>query len=44
LINSDTRSRLSELKPIVDQFNFIDKVSADIEKLSRELGSKIKEA
>jgi hypothetical protein len=28
------RKQLAEFKPIADQFNFIDKVSADIEKLS----------
>ncbi|HXO75818.1 MAG TPA: hypothetical protein VN824_11295, partial [Puia sp.] len=33
----DTRRQLSEFKPIADQFNFIVKVSADIEKLSAPL-------
>jgi len=28
---------LAEFKPIADQFNFIEKVSADIEKLSRRI-------
>jgi uncharacterized membrane protein (TIGR01666 family) len=37
IMHSDTRTRLSEFKPIVDQFNFIAKVAADIEKLSRNL-------
>jgi uncharacterized membrane protein YccC len=32
-----TRKQLAEFKPIADQFNFIDKVSADIEKLSRTI-------
>ena len=32
--DSHTRRELSALKPIVDQFNFIDKVASDIEKLS----------
>ena len=35
---SATRRQLSAFKPIVDQFNFIDKVSVNIEKLSKELG------
>jgi acyl-CoA reductase-like NAD-dependent aldehyde dehydrogenase len=39
IIESDTRKTLSELKPVIDQFNFIAKVSADIEKLSYELSS-----
>jgi hypothetical protein len=39
IIDSDTRQRLSGLKPIVDQFNFIAKVSVNIERLSKELGS-----
>jgi len=34
---SDTRKQLSGFKPIVDQFNFIAKVTADIEKLSQSL-------
>lgn len=33
-VAGDTRRRLSEFKPIADQFNFIVKVAADIEKLS----------
>jgi len=36
---SPTRKQLSAFKPIVDQFNFIDKVSVNIEKLSKELGT-----
>jgi hypothetical protein len=36
---SATRKELSALKPIVDQFNFIDKVSNNIEKSSRELAA-----
>ena len=32
-----TRRQLAEFKPIADQFNFIAKVSADIEKLSRSI-------
>ncbi|HVW60645.1 MAG TPA: FUSC family membrane protein [Puia sp.] len=39
IVDSDTRRRLSGLKPIVDQFNFIAKVSVNIERLSKELGS-----
>jgi hypothetical protein len=39
VIDSDTRRQLSGLKPIVDQFNFIAKVSVNIEQLSKELGS-----
>jgi hypothetical protein len=35
--DSDTRLQLSEFKPIVDQFNFIAKVTAEIERLGREL-------
>jgi len=35
---SATRRQLSAFKPIVDQFNFIDTVSVNIEKLSKELG------
>ena len=31
---TQARKQLAEFKPIADQFNFIDKVSADIEKLS----------
>lgn len=38
IIDSDTRKQLSGLKPIVDQFNFIAKVSVNIERLSKELG------
>jgi hypothetical protein len=34
---TQTRKQLAEFKPIADQFNFIDKVSADIEKLSRTI-------
>jgi uncharacterized membrane protein (TIGR01666 family) len=34
---SEVRRRLSEFKPIADQFNFIVKVAADIEKLSAPL-------
>ena len=37
----DTRRQLSEFKPIADQFNFIVKVSADIEKLSAPLHTAI---
>jgi hypothetical protein len=37
IIESDTRRQLSGFKPIVDQFNFIAKVTADIEKLSQTL-------
>ncbi|WP_431212425.1 hypothetical protein ACQ86N_43065 [Puia sp. P3] len=36
---TDTRRQLSEFKPIADQFNFIVKVAADIEKLSAPLHS-----
>jgi hypothetical protein len=38
-MESATRRQLSAFKPIVDQFNFIDKVSGNIERLSRELAS-----
>ena len=41
IIDSDTRRQLSEFKPVVDQFNFIAKVSSDIEKLCRELRSDV---
>jgi hypothetical protein len=34
---TETRKQLSEFKPIADQFNFIAKVSADIEKLSQSI-------
>jgi uncharacterized membrane protein (TIGR01666 family) len=34
---TQTRKQLAEFKPIADQFNFIEKVSADIEKLSRTI-------
>lgn len=37
IIESDTRRQLSAFKPVVDQFNFIAKVTADIEKLSYAL-------
>ena len=37
IIETDTRRRLSGFKPVVDQFNFIAKVTADIEKLSQTL-------
>jgi uncharacterized membrane protein (TIGR01666 family) len=37
ITDSDTRVQLSGFKPIADQFNFISKVSADVEKLSREI-------
>ena len=37
VVESDTRRQLSGFKPIVDQFNFIAKVTADIEKLSQAL-------
>jgi hypothetical protein len=36
-MESATRKQLSAFKPIVDQFNFIDTVSVNIEKLSKEL-------
>jgi uncharacterized membrane protein YccC len=38
-MESSTRKQLSAFKPVVDQFNFIDKVSINIERLSKELGS-----
>ncbi len=37
IIESDTRRQLTGFKPVVDQFNFIAKVTADIEKLSQTL-------
>jgi uncharacterized membrane protein (TIGR01666 family) len=37
IMASDIRRQLSGFKPVVDQFNFIAKVTADIEKLSRSL-------
>ncbi|HEX9513536.1 MAG TPA: FUSC family membrane protein [Puia sp.] len=40
ILESDTRRQLSGFKPVVDQFNFIAKVTADIEKLSLELALK----
>ena len=39
IVDSETRKELSALKPIVDTFNFISKVSGNIERLSKELGS-----
>lgn len=42
MTESATRKQLSAFKPIVDQFNFIDKVSVNIEKLSKELGAGVK--
>ena len=36
-VDSPTRRRLADFKPIVDQFNFIAKVTANIERLSNEL-------
>jgi uncharacterized membrane protein (TIGR01666 family) len=33
ITESDTRKRLSELKPVADQFNFIIKIASDLEKL-----------
>lgn len=42
IIDSDTRKDLSGLKPMVDQFNFIAKVSEGIERLSKELGGGVK--
>ena len=41
VVDSETRQKLSALKPIVDTFNFISKVSGNIERLSKELGSGI---
>jgi len=38
VIDSETRRQLSGFKPIVDQFNFIAKVTVNIERLSKELG------
>jgi hypothetical protein len=38
IVDSDRRIRLSGLKPIADQFNFIGKVAADLEKLSGGIG------
>jgi uncharacterized membrane protein (TIGR01666 family) len=37
ITESDTRRQLTSFKPIVDQFNFITKVSVNIERLSKEL-------
>ena len=37
IIDSETRRQLSGFKPIVDQFNFIAKVTVNIERLSKEL-------
>jgi len=34
IMDSKTRVELSERKPIADQFNFIGKVAADLERLS----------
>lgn len=39
IIESGTRRQLSAFKPVVDQFNFIAKVTTDIEKLSQVLRS-----
>lgn len=44
VVESDVRKRLSELKPIADQFNFIVNVAADIEKLSITLHQALPEA
>jgi hypothetical protein len=37
IMASEIRRQLSGFKPVVDQFNFIAKVTADIEKLSQSL-------
>jgi uncharacterized membrane protein YccC len=37
LIETDTRKKLSEIKPVADQFNYIYKIAVDIEKLCSEL-------
>ena len=39
ILESDTRRALSGLKPVADQFNFIIKIAADLEKLSGSLQS-----
>lgn len=41
ILDSETRRQLSELKPVVDQFNFIAKVSGDIGRLSQILQPEI---
>ncbi len=37
LIQTETREKLSELKPIVDQFFFISRIAGDIKKISEEI-------
>jgi hypothetical protein len=37
LIQTETREKLSELKPIVDQFFFISRIAGDIRKISSEI-------
>ena len=37
IIESETRKNLSDIKPVADQFNFIYKISVEIEKLCQEL-------
>ena len=37
IIESDTKKNLSAIKPIADQFNFINNAASDVEKLSNVL-------
>jgi hypothetical protein len=39
LIQTETRQRLSELKPIVDQFFFISRIAGDMKKITTEIES-----
>jgi len=42
LMETETRVRLSELKPIVDQFLFISRIAGDMKKVVLESNSKVK--
>jgi hypothetical protein len=37
IIESETRTMLSEIKPVADQFNFITNLATDIRKTSMQL-------
>jgi uncharacterized membrane protein YccC len=39
IIESDTRKKLSSIKPITDQFNFIQKISIELGKVSASLAN-----
>ncbi len=40
IMESETRKKLSALKPVADQFNFIHKTASDLKRLSEELAKK----